>query len=372
MPVRNHIAAAVAAAGSLAVASAGAVAQTTAHGFPENLELIQTNVFSNVAGQALEVDPNLADAWGVAFKPNGDFWVNATGTGLALLYDGSGAKVPATFTIPAPTGSAGPSAPTGMVFNPSSGFVVPGTTLPSAFIMATLNGTIAAWAGGLPTNPTVAVTAVDNSKAPDGAVYTGLAFATTAHGAYLYAANVATAKIDVFNATFAAANGELASTFSDPAVPSGYTPFNVAAVNGTLVVTYARQNPSHSFVVPGAGAGYVSVFDTDGRLLRHVGLGGLLNAPWGVAQAPDGFGGLSNKLLIGNFGDGHILAFDAGSQASELVLNQSGTPITIPGLWALTFGGALKSDPRTLYFAAGPQPTVGIIGRLQSVTAPAP
>ena len=372
MPARNHIAAVVA-VGSLAVASTGTLARAADRGYPQNLELIQTNVFSNVPGQALQVDPNLVDAWGAAFVPNGAFWVNATGSGLSLLYDGDGTKVPASFTVPAPSGSAGPSAPTGIIWNPSSGFAVPGTKLASVFIMSTLNGTITAWAGGLPTNPTVAVTAVDNSKAPGGASYTGLAFATTAHGAYLYAANIATGKVDVFNTTFAAANGELAGTFSDPAIPAGFTPFNVGAVNGTLVVTYARQNPSHSFVVPGAGAGYVAVFDTDGRLLRNIDGGSLLNAPWGIAEAPDGFGGLSHKLLIGNFGDGHILAFGTGNAAPELALNQSGTPITIPALWALTFGGAAKSDPRTLYFAAGPQGgAVGIVGSLASVTAPAP
>ena len=371
MPVRKHIAAVIA-AGSLSVGGATAYGQSVEKGLPDSLELIQTNVFSNVPGDALQVDPNLADAWGVAFKPNGDFWVNATGTGLSLLYDGSGAKVPATFTVPAPAGVTGPSAPTGIVYNPTGNFSVPGTALPAAFIMATLNGTIAAWAGGLPTNPTVAVTAVDNSKAPGGASYTGIALATTSHGAYLFAANIVTGRIDVFNSSFAPADGELAGTFSDPSIPAGYTPFNVAAIDGTLVVTYAKQNAGRTFVTPGAGAGYVSIFDTDGKLLRHVGTAGLLNAPWGIAEAPAGFGAISNKLVIGNFGDGHILAFGDKSQTPEVVLNQTGAPIAIPGLWALTFGGAAKSDPRTLYFAAGPQPTVGIIGELTSVTAPTP
>ncbi len=373
MPVRNHIAAVVAAAGSLAVASTGASAQGAEQGFPQTLELIQTNVFSNVPGQALELDPSLVDAWGVAFVPNGAFWVNATGSGLSVLYDGSGAKIPASFTVPAPAGSAGPSAPTGIVWNPSSGFAVPGTKLASVFIMSTLNGTIAAWAGGLPSNPTVAVTAVDNSKAAGGASYTGLAFGTTGNGAFLYAPNIATGRIDVFNASFAPANSQLAGSFADPEIPAGFTPFNVAAIDGNLVVAYARQNPAHSFVVPGAGAGYVAIFDTDGRLLRNVGGGGLLNAPWGIAEAPDGFGGLSHKLLIGNFGDGHILAFTQGRQVPEFALNQAGTPITIPALWALTFGGASKSSPRTLYFSAGPDlGAEGIVGSLASVTAPAP
>ena len=370
MPFKSHVAA-IMTASSLAAGSA-AVAQTPDQSSPQNLELIQTNVFSNVPGDALKVDPDLIDAWGVAFVPNGAFWVNATGAGLSLLYDGSGAKIPISFTIPAPAGSTGPSAPTGMVENPSTGFLVPGTKLPSVFIMSTLGGTIAAWAGGLPTDPTFAVTAVDNSKAPGGASYTGLAFATTAHGAYLYAPNIVTGRIDVFNTSFAPANAELAGSFSDPAIPTGYTPFNVGAVNGTLIVTYAKQNATHSFVAPGAGAGYVSEFDTDGRLLRHVGAAGLLNAPWGIAEAPDGFGGLSHKLLIGNFGDGHILAFDDHAQSPTLALDQSGAPITIPGLWTLTFGGASKSNPRTLYFAAGPKATVGLVGSLASVTAPAP
>lgn len=363
MPASKNIAVSVAIT-VLSLAATDASAQTT-KGSGRSNSFVQTNVFSNVAGAALELDPALVDAWGVAFVPNGPFWVNATGSGLSLLYDGSGAKIPVGFTVPTVAGSTKPSAPTGIVWNPTSGFLVPGTQLPAVFIMSTLDGTVAAWAPGLPTNPTTAVLAADNASSPGGASYTGLAFATTAKGAFLYAPNIVTGRIDVFDTGFQPADGELAGSFSDPAIPPGYTPFNLCEINGTLVVTYAKQNASHTFVTPAAGAGYVSVFDNDGRLIKHVGAGGLLNAPWGIAQAPAGIGEVSNKLLIGNFGDGRILAFGSGRSSPEFVLNQSGAPMTIPGLWTLTFGGASKSDTRTLYFSAGPNGGAeGIVGEL--------
>ena len=366
--VCRHLAAAIGMVGFVA-AEGGASAQTfDASSLLAPFEYSQTNLVSNSAGRAVTTDPGLVDAWGIAFEPAGAFWINATGTGLSLLYDGTGAKVPANFVIPAPAGSTGPSSPTGIVWNATTGFLVPGTSLKAAFVFSTLDGTISAWAGGLPANPQDAVLAVDNSKAPGGARYTGIEMATTAKGVFLYAPNIATGRIDVFDAMFKPANGELAGTFADPAIPAGYTPFNLRAINGTLVVTYAKQNPAHSFVASGAGDGYVAIFDTDGRLLQNVAARGLLNAPWGIAEAPSGFGAYSNKLLIGNFGDGHILAYSLGIPFPLPVLSTSGAPLTIAGLWDLTFGGATKSDTRTLYFSAGPgKGQIGLFGSLTAV-----
>ncbi len=157
---------------------------------------------------------------GLAFQQDGAFWVADGGAGVATLYDGNGAKLQATFTIPNPAG--GVSTPTGLIWNPTAGFPVPGTELPSLFVFATLQGSIAAWAPDLPVAPTDAVTAVDNSKL--GAVYTGLATGVTDQGAFLYAANVHTGTIDVFDTGFQPANAKLSGTFTDSGIPSGFVP----------------------------------------------------------------------------------------------------------------------------------------------------
>ncbi len=367
MPSPRKIAALTAACLSIAATTDGASAQTSAALLAE-AKYVQTNLVSSVVGQAVTTDPNLINAWGVAFEPGGAFWVNSTGAGLSLLYSGTGAKVPANFVVPTAPGETGPSSPTGIVWNASGSFIVPGTSLKSAFIFSTQAGTISAWAAGLPGNPLDAVLAVDNSRA--GASYTGLELATTPKGVFIYAPNVATGHIDVFDGSFKPANSELAGSFADPAIPAGYTPFNLREINGTLVVTYAKQNATKTFVTMGAGLGYVAIFDNDGRLLQNVAKGDLLNAPWGIAQAPEGFGAFSNELLIGNFGDGHILAYHPGTPFSLPLLDKSGVPIRIPGLWELTFGGASDSDTRTLYFSAGP--AEGRTGLFGSLTAAQP
>ena len=309
----------------------------------------QTNLVADTSGTAVTTDPNLIDPWGLAFQPNGAFWVNDKGTGVATLYDGNGTKVQKTFTIPSKAGATGASSPTGLVWNPTQGFAVPGTQLTSVFLFATLQGTLAAWAPNLPSNPTDAVTAVDNSS--KGAVYTGLALGVNDHGAFLYAANVNSGKIDVFNSSFQPA--QLSGTFSDPRVPAGFVPFGIHEVSGNLVVTYARQNATKTFITPSFGAGFVDIFDTNGQLLDRLASGGALNAPWGVALAPVGFGGVSGRILVGNFGDGHILAFDPARHSVDILLDQNRFPIQLPGLWELHFGGGAISDPTTLYFTEG-------------------
>ncbi len=355
---------ALAALGVLALASPEAAAQD-ALGFLKPFTYTQTNLVSNAPGAALTTDPELVDAWGMAFSPTNPFWITATGAGVSTLYNGAGAKIPATFTIP-PAGGA--SAPTGIVWNNTGHFNVPGTALPAVFIFSTLNGTISAWAPGETVNPLSAAIAVDRSKAPGGAIYTGLELGLTTAGAYIYAPNIATGKIDVFDSNFAPADNALSGSFVDSDIPAGYTPFNIRNIDGDLVVTYAKQNATKTFVTPGLGLGYVSIFDTEGRLLRHFAAGGVLNAPWGIARAPAGFGALSGSILVGNFGDGHILAFGHDDQRPLLMLQPNGLPIAIPGLWALEFGGGAKSDPRTLFFAAGPDlGKQGLFGSIKAV-----
>ena len=311
-----------------------------------------TNLVSDQAGRAVSQDPNLVNAWGAAFFPGGAFWVNDNATGLSTLYDGLGDVIPVAFTVPAPPGQATPSSPTGIVINTTGGFLVPGTKLPAAFIFATEDGTISAWAGGLPTNPLSAVLAVDGSGG--GAVYKGLEFGTTAAGNFIYATNFHAGTVDVFDNSFAPAGAKLLGSFADPAIQKGYAPFGIRNIGGNLFVTYAKQNAARHDDTPGAGRGYVDVFNTDGRLLQHFASGGELNAPWGVALAPAGFGALSNTVLVGNFGDGAINAYSLGGRFLAPLSDRHGRPVIIEGLWGLYFGGAAAAAPDTLYFAAGP------------------
>jgi len=247
---------------------------------------------------------------------------------------------------------------------------VPGTTIQAAFIFDTEDGTVSAWAGGL-TPATNAVLAVDNSGNPTaatGAVYKGLAFAVNAHGAFLYATNFRAGTIDVFgpngsNGLFTSATTD--GGFLDPAIPPGYAPFGIALIDGDLFVTYALQNAQKHDDVAGRGHGYVDVFDTDGHLLRRLASRGPLDSPWGVVRASLGFGRFSGKLLVGNFGNGHINAFgDRGEFLGELE-DGYGRPVVIDGLWTLTLGGGRGSGPDTIYFAAGPNgETNGLFGTI--------
>jgi uncharacterized protein (TIGR03118 family) len=192
---------------------------------------------------------------------------------------------------------------------------------------------------------------VDRSST--GAIYKGLAIAASPAGVHIYAANFHSGTIEVFDTNFNLVT--LAGIFSDPTIPAGFAPFNIQNINGQLFVTYARQDAAREDDVPGPGAGYVNVFDTNGILVRRFASAGTLNAPWGVVRAPAGFGGFSNNLLIGNFGDGKINAFDPVSGAFRGQLeNGKGRAIQIDGLWALVFGnGGTGGDTDKLYFTAG-------------------
>jgi len=325
----------------------------------------QTNLVADQAGRALATDPNLINPWGVAFFPGGAFWVSDNGNGLSTLYSGTGDVIPAVFKVPAPSGQTTPASPTGIVINVTGGFLVPGTKLPAAFIFSTEDGTISAWAGGLATNPLDAVLAVDNSAGGTGAIYKGLEFGTTAAGNFIYATNFRAGTIDVFDSTFAPANSKLLGTFTDPAIQKGYAPFGIRNINGNLYVTYAKQDAAKHDDVAGPGHGYVDVFDTDGHLLQHFASGGFLDSPWGIALAPQGFGALADKILIGNFGSGAINAYDLTGKFVAPVADKFNRPIVIQGLWGLDCGGAAASSPETLFFTAGPgHETHGLLGTI--------
>jgi uncharacterized protein (TIGR03118 family) len=269
-------------------------------------------------------------------------------------------------TPPNPT----PAAPTGLVFNPTTTFLVPGTDLPATFIFDTEDGTISAWTGGL-SPADEAVLAVDKSP---GAVYKGLAFGTNPQGIFLFATNFRAGTIDVFapdgSSSFRAATSqEVPGNLTDPGIPDGYAPFGIQNIGGVLFVTYALQNAQKHDDVAGQGHGFVDMFDTDGDLLKRFVTHGQLNSPWGVARASFTFGDLSADILVGNFGDGTINAYDASTgNFRGTVRDVNNKPLVIDGLWTLTLGGGKNSNPNTLYFTAGPNgETDGLFGTITPI-----
>jgi uncharacterized protein (TIGR03118 family) len=329
---------------------------------------MQTNLVSDIAGMAPKIDPNLKNPWGIVASSSGPFWVSDNATGLSTLYNGSGTPQSLVVTIPPPTGGTPPAAPDGIVFNSTTGFTVTeGTkTGASAFIFTTEDGTISGWSPSV--DSTNAILAVDHSTS--GAVYKGLALDSTAAGNFLLATNFNAGKIDVFNQNFAPA--QLQGSFTDPNLPAGYAPFNVAIINNKVFVTYALQDSAKHDDVAGPGNGYIDVYDTNGNFLSRFASQGALNSPWGLALAPSNFGTFSNDLLVGNFGDGHITAFDpnTGAMLGQMT-NASGQPIVIDGLWGLSFGNGGQSGPtNSLYFTAGPNDEAdGLFGDLTAGTA---
>ncbi len=326
---------------------------------------VQTNLVSDVPGLAATTDPQLVNPWGISFGPTTPFWISDAGIGVTTLYNGAGEKQALVVTIPG-TGGA-PSEPTGQVFNGDATQFMLSNGSAARFIFATTGGTIAGWNGAA---GTTALTTVINSGS---AAYTGLAIAGSGDAARLYAANFAGGSVDAFDGGFNAV--ATSGGFADPNLPAGYAPFNVQTLGGEVYVAYAIVDPATGEELPGAGNGIVNVFDTNGNLLRHLTAGGPLNAPWGLTLAPAGFGSFGGSLLVGNFGDGTIHAFDpvSGALLGQL-LAPGGAPIQNDGLWALTFGnGGAGGSPDILYFTAGlDDETHGLFGSLQVSAVPEP
>jgi uncharacterized protein (TIGR03118 family) len=306
-------------------------------------------------------DANLKNPWGVAFNPKGFVWVADNGTNVATLYDGNG--VPQSLVVAIPPGTRGDAAPTGIVFNGTQSFMVTGNSKSgvAAFIFAGEGGTISAWAPAVA--PTDALTMFDDGVG--GAVYKGLALAANNGNNFLYATDFHNNKIDVFDTTFRKV--VMPGAFQDPTLPAGFAPFGIQLIGSNLFVTYAKQDAAAHDNVDGAGLGVVDVFDTAGNLKQHFATGGVLNAPWGIAQAPGNFGPFSGAVLIGNFGDGTINAFNASSGAPMgAVKSSNGNAIVESGLWGIAFGNNLSNQPlNTLFFAAGPNDEAnGVYGRI--------
>jgi uncharacterized protein (TIGR03118 family) len=323
----------------------------------------QRNLVSDTpAIPAEHTDPNLVNPWGVAFNPFGFVWVADNGTGVSTLYDGNGNPQSLVVTIPGATaGTRGK--PTGIVFNGGNSFNVTrsGVTGPSRFIFASEDGGIAGWAPNVA--PTNAIRVVNSVS---GAIYKGLALSAGGTRQLLYATDFHNAKVDVFDTNFAAVT--LPGTpFRDPGIPAGYAPFGIQEINGDIYVSYAKQDADREDDVAGRGFGFVSVFDPNGEFVRRLVTRGALNAPWGMALAPASFGRFSNRLLIGNFGDGKINAYDlASGRWLGQLRGPDRQPIRIEGLWGIAFGNGLQNQPiDTLFFASGPDDEAhGLYGRL--------
>jgi uncharacterized protein (TIGR03118 family) len=299
------------------------------------------NLVSDIDGVARITDPNLVNPWGLSAGPATPLWVADNGTDKSTLYSG-GIRRSIPMIVPLVVDITD-GAPTGTVFNPTDGFPVGGS--PSRFIFDSEAGTITAWnmAAG-----TTAQTVVPNS----GAVYKGLALAGTGKDALLYAADFTEFKINVFDSSFKPVTAP--GGFVDPNLPKGYGPFNVQELAGRIVVAYAQVDPATGDEVAGDGKGFVDVYDTSGHLLHRLISNGKLNAPWGLVLAPHHFGQFSGDLLVGNFGDGTINAYDPRSGQFEGTLtNKDGNPIKVNGLWGLRFGNGVFGTPTTLVFSAG-------------------
>lgn len=329
----------------------------------------QTNLISDVAGQAPVTDANLINAWGLVAGPTTPWWVSDNHSGFSTVYTGAGQPAPATgplvVAITPPSGSPAGTigAPTGIVFNGTTDFKLDGTN-PARFIFSSEDGTISGW--NSTTDPTHSVVKADNSA--NNAIYKGLAIGSNASGNLLFATDFHNGKVDAFNASFAPAT--LSGTFADPNIPAGFAAFNIQAIASQLYVTYAKQDADAHDDTAGVGNGYVDVFDMNGTLVKRLISQGKLNSPWGITMAPATFGELSGKLLVGNFGDGAINAYDPSTGALVGSLNnESGSLVIIPGLWALAFGnGAAAGDVSTLYFTAGPDgENHGLFGSLAAV-----
>jgi uncharacterized protein (TIGR03118 family) len=298
---------------------------------------------SDLSGKAVHTDPLLKNAWGLAYSPGAPFWISDEASGWSTLYDAKGNPQTLQVIVPSASGT-GQGTPTGIVYNGSTEFKIRNWT--SVFLFATLDGTISGWSAFNPTAALIGVTS-------PGSVYTGLAITSKVSGNFLFAADSANNKVDVYDANFG-----LVKSFTDPAIPAGFAPFGIQDISGKVFVSYASTS--------GGTGGFIDVFGEDGTFLKHFAHGAPLNQPWGFAVAPANFGTLSNTLLISNNASaGTINAYNRSTgQFVGTMTNTLGKPLTITGLWGIEFGGGSSSNgnKNQLFFTAGPNDTDGYFG----------
>jgi uncharacterized protein (TIGR03118 family) len=302
-----------------------------------------SNLVSDLTGKAKHTDTLLKNPWGLAYAPGAPFWISDEATGYSTLYDGKGNPQALKVIVP-PTSGTGLGSPTGIVFNGSSEFKI--ETWTSLFLFATLDGTISGWSTFFPSSSLVAVRQA-------GAVYTGLAITAKTSGNFLYSADIANNKVDVYDGNF-----NLVNSFTDATIPAGFAPFGIQDIGGKVYVTYASQT--------GASGGYVDIFGEDGTFVKRFASGRPLNKPWGMAVAPSNFGPLSSTFLVSNnTTTGNINAYNATTgRFMGALKNSAGKAIAINGLWGIEFGGGTTSNGATnqLFFTAGPSDTDGYFG----------
>src|SRR5580704_15650184 len=369
--------------GSTAVPSGGSSMLTQATTTLTDTALVASN--TGLLATVTTIDANLSNPWGLVTAPGLPFWVADNNSNLATLYSGTGVIQTGEVTgssdigIALPASAAGvPANPTGQVYNGTGGFKIPTASgqETALFIFDGEGGTIAAWAKD---SGATAVTSYDDGlvNGAGHAVYKGLALGTVNGATFLYATDLHNNKIDVFDTNFAKPS-EMQGKFVDPTMPAGFVPFGISALKGQLYVTYAQQDAAMHDEVTGAGLGYVDIFDFDGNFVNRFSSAGALNAPWGMALAPAGFGSFEGDLLIGNFGDGTINVFSPdGSPLGAITVN-NGQTLTVPGLWSLVFGDGDPDKPvTTLFYTAGfADQTDGVFGSITATntttSAPAP
>jgi uncharacterized protein (TIGR03118 family) len=336
-------------AGAFAAAATLFVVATLA---AERNVYVQHNLVSDGFLPADHTDVNLVNAWGLTSSPGSPWWVADNGTDVSTLYTADGAPRPLVVSVP--------NAPTGAVANTGSDFVV--GSAPALFLFATEEGKILGWNMSVGTTAQVVV-----DRSGDDAIYKGLAIA----GDRLYATDFHNGRVDVFDGSFGQVT--MPGAFVDPAIPAGFAPFGIQSVGGHIFVTYGKQDADREDDVAGQGLGFVDEFDTSGSLLARVASRGQLNSPWGLAMAPVGFGRFAGDLLVGNFGDGQISAFEPRPNGRFGFVGQLRTSerkvLTVDGLWALQFGkGTANNGPTdTLFFTAGPDDeTHGLFGTIRA------
>ncbi len=325
-----------------AAASTGAMATVQVH-----------KLVSDQPGMARLTDPDLVNAWGLALTPTSPLWVSDNGTDASTLYTDTGpavAKVPLTVSVPA-------AAPTGAVFNDTSAFVVPGTDNPALFLFATETGRIAAW------NQATGSVARTVARVGD-AVFKGLTIAHSPFGPLLLATDFHNGRVAVFDSSFTRLS--VPGLFRDERLPAGYAPFNAMEVGSRVYVTYAKQDAAAHDDVPGLGHGFIDVYTNYGAFIARLVSRGDLDSPWGMAIAPSSFGPLAGKLLVGNFGNGRIHAYNRWSGSMIATLRgHDGDPLVIDGLWGLLVGNAAAGGSNAVWFSAGPdQEAHGLLGTL--------
>jgi uncharacterized protein (TIGR03118 family) len=322
----------------------GTLLGATSLGLAQNAYL-QHNLVSDLPGVADNLDTNLVNPWGIAISATSPFWIADNGTGLSTLCNSTGAIQSRIVIIPPPAGGTPPAAPSGIVFNGTTNFIVVSNAA-AKFIFSTEDGTISGWASG-----NDAVLKVDNSSS--NAVYKGLALASANGSNYLYATDFHNGRVDVFDGSFNPVAWP--GAFADTNIPAGFAPFGIQIIGTNLFISYAKQDAEAHDDVAGTGNGFVDSYDTSGHLIKRLISNGALNSPWGMTLAPASFGLFGGQLLVGNFGDGTINAFDpaSGTQVGT-IKDTNGAPFAVEGLWGLTFGnGGSGGATNLLYFTAG-------------------